>query len=716
MKNLLALALLAVVSPICGQSFTDYVDTSIGSGDHGHVFVGANVPQGMVTAGPTQINTGWDWCSGYHVSCDTIIGFAQLHLSGTGCGDLGDIALMPVVGNVSYTKSGLGSHYSHESEVFKAGYYKVTLDRFGIDCEVTATKRVALYRFDYGQNSDRRLVIDMLHGIGNDNKTQARIEQIDEHTWVGFRQSKGWASHQEIYFELTTSEPATSFTWDGDCGELHFADESTNTPLLVKIALSPTSELNAHNNRVAELNGWDFEAVREAADQCWNTELSRIEATFRTERERRIFYTGMYHMMLAPQTWNDVNGDYMGSDLHVHREADFQNYTTWSLWDTYRSLHPLSTLVMNDKLPDYAQTLLHIFEEQGELPIWHLMSCDTYCMVGCPAVPVLSDMILKGVAGIDTEKAAKAIRSSLTKTMTNRSLQWMDQIGYVPYTPSNYQNVGKSMEYFLADWAGAQALGYLGYAEDSAHFAQRSMGYKMLFDNDLLYIRPKDDKGVFRPAAGFNPCIATNDYTEGSPWQYTFLVPHDVEGLIDCFGNKELFIERLDSLFLADSMEDQNQVSDITGLIGQYAHGNEPSHHVIYLYNYVGQPYKAAFRLRQVMNELYQDQTSGLCGNEDMGQMSAWYILSAIGLYQVEPCGGKWQIGSPIVNEAKLHVGDDKIFTIQTHDNSDTNIYVQKVLLNGKEVSKSWIDHCEIMKGGTLDIYMGSEPSNWATF
>lgn len=462
------------------------------------------------------------------------------------------------------------------------------------------------------------------------------------------------------------------------------------------------------------MDGWDFEAVRQAADQRWNTELSRIEATFRTDREKRIFYTGMYHMMLAPQTWNDVNGDYMGSDFHVYREADFQNYTTWSLWDTYRSLHPLSTLIMTDKLYDYAQTMLHICDQQGELPVWHLMSCDTYCMVGCPAVPVLADIILKGVPNIDSTKAAEAIKKSLT--MNSRSMQWMEQIGYVPYSPSNSQNIGRSMEYFLADWAGAQALAKLGFPDESAHFAQRSMGYKMLFDSDLLYIRAKDDKGNFRSTEGFNPCYQTNDYTEGNPWQYSFLVPHDVTGLMECFGGRDIFISRLDSLFLADSQLNDGANPDITGLIGQYAHGNEPSHHVIYLYNYAGQPYKAARRLRQVMNELYDDQPAGLCGNEDVGQMSSWYILSAIGLYQVEPCGGKWQIGSPIVNEAKLHVASDKTFTILTHDNSDTNIYVQKVLLNGNEVTQSWIDHSDIIQGGTLDIYMGAEPSNWATY
>lgn len=713
MKKITALlSLLSLATITTATNYTDYVDPRIGTGDHGHVFVGANVPQGMVNAGPTQLNVGWDWCSGYHLTGDTIVGFAQLHLSGTGCSDLGDVALMPVNGDVEHTRAGLGSHFTHESETLRAGYYKVKLDRFDIDCEVTATTRTALYRFGYSQPNDRRLIVDLANGVG-DRLTQCRMEQIDDHTWVGYRLSKGWTAHQEIYFELTTSQPATSYTWDGKYAELLFDDASSAEPLLAKVALSPTSELNAHLNRVAELDGWDFEAVRLAADQRWNQELSRIEATFATEREMRIFYTGMYHMMVAPQVWNDVNGDYMGSDYHIYREGDFQNYTTWSLWDTYRSLHPLATLVMQDKLTDYAQTFLHIFDEEGELPVWHLMSNDTYCMVGCPAVPVLADMILKNVPGIDPEHAAKAIKSSLTKTYAKRSLEWMEKIGYVPYNHGDYQCIGKSMEYFLADWAGAQALGRLGYAEDSAHFANRSMGYKKLFDPDLLYIRAKDDQGVFRSAEGFNPCYQTNDYTEGNPWHYSFLVPHDVNGLIECFGGTEMFLSRLDSLFLADSQLNDDANPDISGLIGQYAHGNEPSHHVIYLYNYAGRPDKAAERLRQVMTELYDDQPAGLCGNEDVGQMSSWYILSAIGLYQVEPCGGKWQIGSPIINEAKLHVGGDKTFTVRTHDNSPTNIYVQRVLLNGKPVTQTWIDHQDIVNGGNLDIYLGAAPSAW---
>ena len=730
MRNFAALTLMLSFAGLSAQNYTQYVDPTIGTGDHGHVFLGANVPQGMVNAGPTQTKVGWDWCSGYHESCDSIVGFAQLHLSGTGCSDLGDVALMPVVGDVELSRLGIASPYRHETETTRPGYYSVLLDRFKINCEVTTTTRVALYQFTWqDEMNDRRLIVDLENGVG-DCMLQARIEQVDDHTIVGYRISHGWTSHQEVYFELTTNVPIKEMQWDGKFGVLKF-DETASTrstlmnpsdesipsdlsaPILVKVALSPTSYFNARNNRIAELNHWDFESVREAADAAWNKELGRIEVNMPSLKEMRIFYTGMYHFMVAPQVWNDVNGDYMGSDYHAYREGNFQNYTTWSLWDTYRSAHPLATLIMRDKLPDYAQTMLHIYQEQGELPVWHLMNNETYCMVGCPAVPVLADMILKDVPGIDTTMAARAIKESLL--MKNRSLHWMEDLGYVPYDHNDWGPVGKSMEYFLADWAGAEALGRLGMKEDSAHFHQHSMGYKKLFDKRLQFFRALDDKGEFRSREGFNPCHQTSDYTEGNPWQYAWLVPHDVLGLVECFGGKENFTFRLDSLFLASSELNAEANPDITGLIGQYAHGNEPSHHIIYLYNYVGQPWKTARRVRQVMNELYTDQPAGLCGNEDVGQISAWYILSSLGLYQVEPCGGKWQIGSAIVKDATLQVDDGKTFRIITHKNSDKNIYVQKVLLNGIPVNRTWIDHKDIVAGGTLEVFFGKKPSKWGT-
>ncbi len=722
MKGMRTRRFFAVVAMLglglCGvavaQQLTDYVDPMIGSGDHGHVFVGANVPQGMVNAGPTQLETGWDWCSGYHWSGKQIVGFAQMHLSGTGCSDLGDIALMPSQQPLNLSREGLATTFDRSTEVARPGYYAVTLGRGSIRVELTATSRVALHQYTFPKGGEVRVVVDLENGIG-DRLKQARIYPLDDHTLAGFRISKGWAPEQQLYFVIRFSRPMRQWVSGGGAstyGEALF-DVKDGEKVMAKVALSPTGEMNALRNMRAELEGWDFEATRARALQAWEEQLGRIRATFRTDRERRIFYTGMYHLMVAPSVWSDVGGDYMGSDGRVRHAADFQNYTTWSLWDTYRAAHPLSTLIMRDRLTDYARTMLAIYREQGELPVWHLMSNETYCMVGCPAVPVLADMCLKGVKGFDYNEAFKAMKASLTKD--NRSLDKMKAYGYVTWDTGDGEAVAKSLEYFLADWSAAQVAGLVGAKHDSAYFYGRSMNYKKMFDSEKRCMRALSTEGKFREEPNFNPGHQTKDYTEGNPWQYTWLVPHDPHGLVECFPSETAFVNRLDSLFLADGDLGENANPDISGLIGQYAHGNEPSHHTLYLYNYVGQPWKTAKWVRQVMSELYTDQPAGLCGNEDVGQMSAWYILSALGLYQVAPCGGLYVLGSPVVEEAVLNVGEGKTFTIRSHGNSDKAIYVKEVRLNGAPYPYGYINYEDIIAGGTLDFYMARKPSKWAT-
>ena len=712
------IVLLSVFLSSCivtyAQRLTDYVDPLIGSGDHGHVFVGANVPQGMVNVGPTQLETGWDWCSGYHYDGKRIVGFAQMHLSGTGCSDLGDIALMPTLQEVELSREGLATTYDHEKETVCPGYYSVILDRGNIKAEMTATERVALHRYTFPRGSNNaRIIIDLENAVG-DGLQQSRIYQLDETTLGGFRISHGWANHQQLYFLIKFSKPIHRWL----CSDIaHPYAQATfevgpGESVMAKVALSPVSEMNAQQNMAIEMPDWNFKAICERALQAWDTELGRIKATFRTERERRIFYTAMYHFLYAPVKWNDCNGDYMGSDGRAYRAANFQNYTIWSLWDTYRAAHPLATLILRDKLTDYAQTMLAIYREQDELPVWHLMSNETYCMVGCPAVPVLADLVLKDVEGFDYKQAVEAMKASLMKD--NRQMDHMKNYGYIPWDQSAGEAVAKTLEYYLADWACAKAASKVG-DKDSTYFFNRSMGYKKMFDPEKQCMRALSKAGKFRDEPDFNPGHQTRDYTEGNPWQYTWLVPHDVHGLVACFPSEKAFINRLDSLFLADGDLGENANPDITGLIGQYAHGNEPSHHIIYLYNYVGQPWKTQQRVRQVMSELYTDQPAGLCGNEDVGQMSAWYILSAMGLYQVEPCGGKYQLGSPIVEEAVIPVKDNKTFTVRTHGNSDKAIYVKDVRLNGKPYPYSYIYYTDIMAGGTLDFYMTSKPTKWGT-
>ena len=703
---------LLLLSLVCGlldgwsQRLTDYVDPMIGSGDHGHVFVGANVPQGMVNVGPTQLETGWDWCSGYHYSGQKIVGFGHMHLSGTGCSDLGDIALMPTLQDLEMSREALATEYSHDDELVRPGYYAVRLRRDHILCEMTATKRVALHRYTFPRGSNNaRIVIDLSNGVG-DRLEQSRIYQIDDFTLAGFRISKGWASRQQVYFLMHFSRPIHN--WLSPSADYPYAQATFEVgpgdDVMVKVALSPVNEMNARTNLKTEMPDWDFNVVREQALQAWDEELGRVKATFRSDSERRTFYTSMYHFLYAPVVWCDVNGDYMGSDGRVRHGASFCNYTTWSLWDTYRAAHPLATLIMRDRLSDYAQSMMAIYREQGELPVWHLMSNETYCMVGCPAVPVLADMVLKGVEGIDYKEAFEAMKTSLMRD--NRSLNRMKQYGWVTWDTGDGEAVAKSLEYFLADWSAAQVAGLVGETADSVYFYRRSQGYRRMFDPQRQCMRALSTDGRFRDEPNFNPCHQTRDYTEGNPWQYTWLVPHDVMGLVSCFPSREAFIARLDSLFLADGDLGKDANPDITGLIGQYAHGNEPSHHVLYLYNYVGQPWKTQQRVRQVMSELYSDAPAGLCGNEDVGQMSAWYILSALGLYQVEPCGGRYQLGSPLVEEAVLQVGDGKTFTVRTHGGSPEAIYVREVRLNGKRLSRWWVDYKEIIAGGVLDFYM----------
>lgn len=741
MKLLLAL-LSAIATPVLSQSLTDYVDPTIGSGDHGHVFIGANVPFGMINAGPTQLETGWDWCSGYHQSGTKIVGFAQTHLSGTGCSDLGDIAIMPVTGDVTFSREGLATPYSHENEEVRPGYYSVLLgtdkklnyadgglQKDIIRTEVTADRRNAMYRITYPQDATTQsLVVDLENGVG-DRVLNSRLVFVNDTLCVGYRISHGWANVQHCYFAMRFSRHIAD-SWEMEAGSHYYRldFEPSAEPLIVTISLSPVSEFNAMKNMAGPF--MTFDAMRAEANEQWNRNLGRIKATFLNDRDRRIFYTAMYHFMVAPQTWDDENGDWRGADNRIYRlhagqppQDDGRDgfawpfgttspsyLTTLSLWDTYRAAAPLSTIILPDMMPSIAETYLRIFREQGKLPVWHLMSQETNCMVGCPAVPILADMLLKGFVR-DSIAAWTAMHSSLT--MDERGLDEMKRLGYV----SNERHGGSlsmSLEYMMADWSAAQAghaiinsgRGNDKIREGVEYLEHRAHGYNNLYDARVGFLRSKNSKGEFNPIDNFNPAHQTSDYTEGNPWQYLWLVPHDVPGLVNMLGGREQALKRLDALFSASSELNAEANPDITGLIGQYAHGNEPSHHIAYLYALMGQPKKTAAIVRRIMRELYTDQPAGLCGNEDVGQMSAWYILSAMGFYQVEPCGGRYVIGSPLVKDADVSVGNGRTLSIRTHNNSDKNIYVKKVTFNGKPITDGILRHEDIVKGGTLDFYM----------
>ena len=483
--------------------------------------------------------------------------------------------------------------------------------------------------------------------------------------------------------------------------------------MLIKTGLSAVSEDNARENLHKEIPGWDFNAVVRQADEAWEEQLSRVQIKTDDEDARTIFYTALYHTMTAPSVFCDVNGQYRGADLQVH-EGQFTNYTTFSLWDTYRAAHPLMTILHPEMLADIGETFVNIYQQQGKLPVWHLMGNETNCMIGNPGVPVLADLVLKGFIA-DKRGAYEAMKASAM--LDERGMASLKRNNYVAFDedPEN-ETVAKTLEYALADACIAQVAKSLGEKKDYQYFLHRSQSYRNVFDKRVGFMRGRDSKGNWRKP--FNPFHAVHrmdDYTEGNAWQYTWLVPHDVHGLIDCFGGEKPFVTKLDSLFFVTGDMGAEASPDISGLIGQYAHGNEPSHHVLYMYNYAGEPWKGQKLIRQVFDEMYKNAEDGLSGNEDVGQMSAWYVISTLGLYQVEPAGGKYVFGSPLFDEATVQLPEGKTFTVKALDNSPENVYVQSVRWNGKPYTKSYLLYKDIMGGGTLEFTMGPNPSKFGT-
>ena len=689
------------------QNLTQYVNQYVGTGGHGHTFMGANVPFGLVQLGPTEPTRGWDWCSGYYYDDDELIGFGHMHLSGTGIGCLGDVAFLPVK-DFKQTSA----RFTHDAEKVHPGYYSLQLTDPNVLVELTATERCGFHRYTFKDGAKAQLALDLSQCIGWDKLNDCLLTQESATRLTGFRRSNGWAADRRIYFSIDFSQPVTVHRLDSM--ERVVVSVADNTkPLLVKVALSPVSIDKAKLNMQAEMAGWDFDATVKAADDAWNRELARIQIQTNDQTKKRVFYTAMYHLMTSCSKFNDVDREYRGADGKVHK-ADFTNYTTLSLWDTYRAAHPLMTVAFPEMQRDFAQTFLNIYKQQGRLPVWHLMGSETDCMVGNPGAIVLADLTMKGFVE-DKELALEALKATQMKDI--RSLGLLKKYGYIPWNlePEN-ETVAKALEYCAADDGVAKVAKLLGKADDYEYFFNRSRSYKKYYDPETRFMRAVGTDGKFR--LPFNPFFAehrTNDYTEGNAWQYTFLVPHDVKGLIQLFGSDKAFMSKLDSLFFVEGWAGDNASPDMSGMTGQYAHGNEPSHHVIYMYNYAGRPDKAAPLLRKMLNEMYLDQPDGLSGNEDVGQMSAWYILSSVGLYQVDPVGGRFVIGSPLFDKATVNVGAGKIFTVVAKNNSDRNIYVQSARLNGKALKNSYIEFNDIRHGGTLELVMGPKPSKWAT-
>lgn len=737
-KSLLFVPVLSLCLASCGSSqkgqemedLTQFVDPRIGTGGHGHVFYGANVPYGFIQLGPTSIPQSWDWVSGYHVSDSTVIGFPHTHLSGTGIGDLHDINVMPVVGEVTYSRgdassyeTGLWSYSDRSKEVVTPGYYRTHLSRYNVDVELTATKRVGFHKYTFLGNESPAIVFDMVNGGCWDKTTEAVIRVVNDSTVSGYRYSKGWADDQRVFFRAEFSRKFDNVEFivndsvkEGDMAKgaqlfarVNFA-AGNQEPVYMKVALSPTSEEGAQLNMQTELSGWDFEKTIADAKAAWNKELNKVKVYTTDEASKKIFYTSLYHTLFAPSEFCDVNGDYYGADKQMHKGEGFVNYTTFSLWDTYRAAQPLMTILHPEKMSDIINTMLHIHQQQGKLPVWHLMGCETNCMVGNPGVPVVADAILKDIKGFDTELGFKALKES--SMLPERGMEHRIEYGFIPADKMT-EAIAYDMEYAIADWAVAQAAQKLGKQEDYEYFLKRSKSYKNYFDASTGFMRGKMLDGSWRtPFSPYASSHRDDDYCEGNAWQYTWLVPHDVEGLVECFGSKEAFVNKLDSLFLANGDMGEASSPDISGLIGQYAHGNEPSHHTVYLYTLVGQPWKTADRIKEILHTMYTDQPDGLSGNEDVGQMSAWYILSSFGFYQVEPAGGKFVFGYPNFDKVEITVPAGK-FVIERENKGQQNNYIQGIVLNETEYKKPWIEYADIMKGGELKFLMGDEPVVW---
>lgn len=708
--------------------YTAWVDPYIGTGGHGHVFVGANVPFGAVQAGPQNIHKGWDWCSGYHYSDSVLIGFSHTHLSGTGCADLGDILLMPFTGAVRTARGeqdaiegSCASYYTHANEKVSPGYYALRMNN-GIEAELTATERVAMHRYVFpAAEKERHLLVNLKEGNG-DKAYDTYLKQLDEYTVEGYRFSKGWSPDHKVFFILRSDQPirqlqvfnddtpAGSETLSGEAVKGVLSFKSDTAVVMMKVALSSVSTENALENMRTELSHWDFDEVHNEAVRKWNDCLSCIRIETADERARKIFYTSLYHAFIAPTLYQDVNGAFRGHDDKVYTADTWTNYSTFSLWDTYRTLNPLLTIVRPELTSDIVNSCLGIFDQQGKLPIWPLVGGETECMPGYSAVPVIADACRKEIPGFDIGRAYRAMVASATNP-AQKGVSYVMEKGYIPCDKLP-EATSVALEYAADDWGIAQVARQLGRQEDYHTFLERGKHYTQYFDADRQYIRPKMADGSWRtPYDPFRSVHGVGDFTEGTGWQYTFFVPQHPEGLIALFGGDEPFVTKLDSLFTVEGDMGEAASSDISGLIGQYAHGNEPSHHVAYLYAYAGQPWKTAEKVRYIQREFYTDRPDGVIGNEDCGQMSAWHILSALGFYQVNPANGVLVFGSPLFEKAAIRLPGDKIFEVVAEGNSPENIYIQSATLNGRPYTKGYIRYEEVMKGGNLTFRMGPQPN-----
>ena len=726
-KYFLLLVLLSIFLHSCKQSppispaqkdqqLISYVNTFIGTGGHGHTYPGATSPFGMMQLSPDTRLDGWDGSSGYHYSDSEIFGFSHTHLSGTGVSDYGDILLMPtnkvVFNNGADGKEGYKSKFSHDKEIAEPGYYKVHLDDTNIDVELTVTERSGIHKYQFAEGSKQIIILDLEH---RDEVLDSKLTINSKTEISGYRFSKAWATDQRLFFDMLFSKPFTNVTFLEDKKEgkkvkaaFEF-DNTTGNEINVTIGISPVDEEGAIHNWQLEIGNKTFEEIKKETQDIWEQQLEKIVIESEDFDYKTNFYTALYHTMIAPNLYQDVDGRYRGMDMKIHETKEFNYYTVFSLWDTYRAAHPLYTIIEQDKTNDFINTFLAKYDEGGIMPIWDLSASYTGCMIGYHAVPVIADAYLKGIRNYDVNKAFEAMKHSATRDKLG--LDSYKKYGFIPVEKES-ESVSKTLEYAYDDWTIAQMAKSLGKNDDYKTYTERAQYYKNVFDPSSQFMRGRFRNTWFSP---FDPFEVNFNYTEANSWQYSFYVPQDISGFINLLGGKENLEKQLDKLFTAKNETSGRDQADITGLIGQYAHGNEPSHHMAYLYSFVNKPQKTQEKVRQILTELYTNTPDGISGNEDCGQMSAWFVLSSMGFYSVTPASNQYIIGAPLFPKATINLKNGKTFTIAADSISKTNKYIKSVELNGKNYPYTFLNHKDIVTGGTLRFVMTDKPSTWGT-
>lgn len=727
------------------DNYVEHVNVFVGTGGHGHTFPGASLPHGMVQLSPDTRLYGWDACSGYYYDDHTIMGFSHTHLSGTGIGDYGDILFMPVVGEkplvageAENPDSGYRSRFSHEREEGRPGYYRVWLEDDSIDVELTATRRAGMHRYTFPARSDARLIIDMEPTIHGHQHPVTNIRILNDSTVVGLKYTEGWAKRHYVYFHAVFSIPFDYKLYDGTDYKpdstsvtvpvakaiLRFRDLPADGKVLAKVGISSVDTDGARRNVETEMPGWDFTAITRQAEEAWNDVLGLVDIETTDNDQRTVFYTALYHAFLQPSLASDVDGRYRTMEHQICRDSAYTNYTVFSLWDTFRAAHPLYTILTPERNLDFIHSLLRKYEEAGILPKWELASNETGTMIGYHAVSVIADALVKGQCDFNAEKVLEAcLRSSVYDTtgitpymdrqilqekMMSPAIRYKNEKGYIPCDKVS-GSVSQGLEFAYNDWLIAQMAGMAGHQDICDKYMEQSRNYRNYFDPSTLLMRGRREDGSFRipfdPASVQRP----SDYVEGNAWQWAWFVPHDVEGLMELMGGPEAFETRLDTLFTTSSQltGDPNAAADVTGMIGQYAHGNEPSHHIPYLYNYAGAPHKTQALVDYILRTLYRNAPDGLSGNEDVGQMSAWYVLSAMGFYPLCPGKPVYELGRPLFDKVTIHLEGDKEFVIEAANNSPEHKYIRSMKLNGQPLPAPRFSHADLMKGGRLQLEMG---------